>query len=141
MRYREQVSRSVRVAAAQYAPAVGAVGANRAAAVAWTEGAAAEGADLIVLPELASSGYVFNDDSEAERASEETDGPLVTALGEVCACNDCYVVCGLNERSATARYNSAVLVGPSGLMATYRKVHLFHDEQSWFSAGEDWSST
>ncbi|MBV8300326.1 MAG: hydratase [Candidatus Dormibacteraeota bacterium] len=131
------MSRMVRVAAAQYAPVVGEVEANRAAAVAWTGRAAAAGADLIVLPELASSGYVFNDENEAQRASEEADGPLAAALGDVCARSGCYVVCGVNERSAEARYNSALLLGPSGLIATYRKVHLFHDEQSWFAAGDE----
>ena len=53
------MSRTVRIGVAQYAPQVGDVAGNRAAAVHWARLAADESVDLLVLPELASSGYVF----------------------------------------------------------------------------------
>ncbi len=130
------MSRVVRIAVAQYAPTVGEVAANRDLALAWARRAAAEGVQLLVLPELASSGYVFASEEEAEASAEDPrDGDLVSALTAVCADSGMYCVVGLNERDGAARYNSAVVVGPGGHLATYRKLHLFNDEQSWFQPG------
>ena len=132
------MSRPARIAVAQYEPHVGELDANRAQAVRWATAAATQGADLIVLPELASSGYVFTDQEEAQRSAEDPDdGPTVRALREVCAAHGCHVVAGLNERDGDCRHNSAVLVGPSGRLATYRKLHLFYHEQRWFEPGDD----
>jgi len=131
------MARPVRIATAQYQPRVGDLEGNRAAAIRWAEQAAAAGAQLVVLPELASSGYVFESESEAAALAEPNDGPLVEALAMVCRRRDIHVVCGLNERSEGRRHNSAVLVGPGGRLATYRKLQLFHDEQSWFAAGDE----
>ncbi|MEA2638271.1 MAG: hypothetical protein QOE18_1328, partial [Chloroflexota bacterium] len=132
------MNRTARIAVAQYEPRVGELDANRAQAVRWATDAAAQGADLIVLPELASSGYVFMDQEEAQRAAEDPDnGPTVRALRDVCAAHRCHIVAGLNERDGDCRHNSAVLVGPSGRLATYRKLHLFYNEQRWFEPGDE----
>jgi predicted amidohydrolase len=132
------VSRPVRVAVAQYEPHVGALEGNLAQSVRWATTAATHGADLIVLPELASSGYVFSDSEEAQRCAEDPDdGPTVRALRDVCAAHGCHVVAGLNERDGACRHNSAILVGASGRLATYRKLHLYYDEQSWFEPGDE----
>jgi N-carbamoylputrescine amidase len=131
------MSRPVRIAVAQYQPRVGELERNRSQAAHWASAAAMRGADLIVLPELASSGYVFQDEAEAQRCAEDADdGPTVHALREICAANGCHIVAGLNERDGDCRHNSAVLIGPSGRLATYRKLHLFHDEQTWFEPGD-----
>ena len=131
------MSRQVRIAVAQYEPRVGEIEENLARAVDWATSAATDGAQLIVLPELASSGYVFSDEAEAQRCAEDPDdGRTVRALQELCATHGCHVVMGINERSGDCRHNSAVLVGPTGRLATYRKLHLFNDEQSWFQPGE-----
>jgi N-carbamoylputrescine amidase len=132
------MSRPVRIAAAQYEPRVGELEENRAQAVRWATAAAIQGADLIVLPELASSGYVFQDEAEAQRCAEDADdGPTVRALRDICAAHGCHIVAGLNERDGDCRHNSAVLVGASGRLATYRKLHLFFDEQTWFAPGDE----
>jgi len=132
------MSRVVRIAAAQYEPRVGELEHNHEAALAWTRRAVEQHAQLVVLPELASSGYVFEADSEAERAAEDPrDGPLVAALSRLTADSGAYVVVGLNERGAGRRHNSAVLIGPEGPLATYRKLHLFNNEKSWFEPGAD----
>jgi predicted amidohydrolase len=132
------VSRPVRIAVAQYEPHVGELDGNLAQAVRWATAAATEGADLIVLPELASSGYVFRDAEEAQRCAEDPDdGPTVRALRDVCAAHGCHIVAGLNERDGDCRHNSAILVGTDGRLATYRKLHLYFDEQSWFEAGDE----
>src|SRR5580700_10959359 len=138
LRYREGVSRPVRIAVAQYEPHVGELEENRSQAVRWAEAAAGEGANLIVLPELASSGYVFADEAEAQRSAEDPDdGPTVRALRQVCTAHGCYIVAGISERDGECRHNSAVLVGPEGRLATYRKLHLYYDEQSWFEPGDE----
>jgi N-carbamoylputrescine amidase len=130
------VSRPVKIATAQYAPQVGDLDANLAAAVSWAERAAQQGVDLLVLPELASSGYVFESREEAERTSQAAaDADVVHALQGVCAVSGMHCVVGLNERDGAVRHNSAVLVGPPGALATYRKIHLFNDERSWFEPG------
>ncbi len=132
------MSRPVRIAVAQYEPHVGDLEHNRSQAMLWATAAADQGANLIVLPELASSGYVFGDEAEAQRAAEDPDdGPTVRSLREVCAANGCYIVAGISERDGDCRHNSAVLIGPSGRMATYRKLHLYYDEQSWFQPGDE----
>ncbi len=132
------MSRPVRIAVAQYEPRVGELEHNLSQAVLWATAAADRGAQLIVLPELASSGYVFGDEAEAQRSAEDPDdGPTVRALREVCAMHGCHVVAGISERDGDCRHNSAVLIGASGRMATYRKLHLYYDEQSWFVPGDE----
>jgi len=128
--------RSARIAVAQYAPHVGDLEGNRSQAVAWARRAAEAGADLVVLPELASSGYTFESAAEAEAAAEGQDGgPTVSALVAVARETGMHIVCGVDESDGECRHNSAVLLGPSGRLATYRKLHLFNDEQSWFVPG------
>jgi predicted amidohydrolase len=128
----------VRIAVAQYAPYVGDVDGNRAAAVDWARQAAAQEVDLAVLPELASSGYVFESEDEASATAEDPAGSeLLSALTRVCAEGGMHCVVGINERAGEVRHNSAVLLGPDGHLATYRKLHLFNDEKSWFAPGGD----
>jgi N-carbamoylputrescine amidase len=132
------MSRPVRIAVAQYEPRVGELEHNLSQAVLRATAAANQGANLIVLPELASSGYVFADEAEAQRSAEDPDdGATVRALREVCASHGCHIVAGVSERDGDCRHNSAVLIGPSGRMATYRKLHLYYDEQSWFKPGDE----
>ena len=132
------MSRQVRVAVAQYAPHVGDREGNRRGAAGWARRAAEGGADLLVLPELASSGYVFQSEEEAAASSDEpSQSPLVADLIEVCAASGMHCVVGVNERAGGSRHNSAVLVGPGGHVATYRKLHLFNDEKSWFAPGDE----
>ena len=131
------MSRPVRIAVAQYEPHVGELDHNHAEAARWATRAAERGAQLIVLPELASSGYVFDNEAEAERTAENADaGPLVERLHYVCVRHGCHIVVGLNERTDAGRHNSAVMIGPEGRLATYRKLHLYYNEQTWFEPGD-----
>ncbi|MGD0833831.1 MAG: nitrilase-related carbon-nitrogen hydrolase [Candidatus Dormibacteria bacterium] len=131
-------SRMVRIAVAQYEPRIGDLAGNRARAVAWVGQAAGEGAQLVVLPELASSGYVVATEEEAGRLAEDADsGETVTALVDVCRRRRVHVVAGLAEAGTGCRHNSAVVLGPAGRLATYRKLHLFYDEKTWFRPGMD----
>ena len=130
------MSRTVRVAAAQYAPHLVDVDANTHLAVEWIAKAADEGAKLVVLPELASSGYVFESEDEAQSSAQELDGKTVKAVIEACKKRDIYAVLGINLAESDCRYNSAILAGPRGLVTSYSKLHLFYNEKSWFTPGD-----
>ncbi|MGH7704930.1 MAG: nitrilase-related carbon-nitrogen hydrolase [Candidatus Dormibacteria bacterium] len=129
-------SSHLKVAVCQYAPQVGDPSGNAAAGAGWIGRAAEAGAQLIVLPELASSGYAFATEAEAERCSESVDGPTLSVWSARCRELDVMVVAGFCERAEGARYDSAALLGPAGVLGVYRKAHLFNDEQSYFQSGD-----
>lgn len=94
-------------------------------------------ADLIVLPELSNTGYFFSSRQEVERLAEEVPyGKTTEALCRLAEAGTVYIVAGLIERSGDQCYNATVLVGPAGYMATYRKIHLFSEENLWFNPGD-----
>jgi predicted amidohydrolase len=88
--------------------------------------AAGQGARLVVFPECALTGYGFDSKDEAWPHGETLPGPASDAVVDVCRRLGVWAVFGLLERDeATGRlFNAAALVGPSGLVAGYRKVHL-----------------
>jgi predicted amidohydrolase len=93
-------------------------------------------ADLVVLPELWSSGYLFSSHAEVDGLAEDAGrGATARALKAAARRERRHFVAGFPERSRGRFYNSAVLVGPSGTRAVYRKIHLFDREREWFSAG------
>lgn len=93
--------------------------------------------DLLVLPELANSGYLFSDKCELEELSEEIgDGKYCSALKNFCSEREAFIVSGICERDEDNFYNSSILVGPDGKIFTYRKIHLFDDEKLWFTPGD-----
>jgi predicted amidohydrolase len=94
-------------------------------------------ADLIVLPELFNTGYLFTSREEVRELSETVPkGRTTEALREVAAERNVHIVAGLIERSRRKYYNAAVLVSPDGSVETYRKIHLFHEEKLWFDPGD-----
>ena len=94
-------------------------------------------ADLIVLPELFASGYLFADDREVRRLAEPApNGPTTQFLAAIAREKQCFVVGGIAERADETLFNSAVLVGPQGFLAVYRKIHLFDQEKRRFTAGD-----
>jgi len=96
-----------------------------------------ERADLWILPELFATGYQFVDADEARALAEPVpDGPTTRALIEHAKELGCYIVAGLPERGGDRFFNSALLVGPDGLLACYRKIHLFYRETRIFSPGD-----
>jgi len=99
--------------------------------------AATIAADLVVIPELWSSGYVFSNHAEvAALAEDATQGPTARALTAAARRERRHYVAGFPERHRGRFYNSALLVGPAGVRTVYRKLHLFEREQEWFSPGD-----
>ena len=94
-------------------------------------------ADLIVLPELCTTGYQFIAQEEVEAVAEPIpDGPTIRRFIDLCGKKERFLVAGMAEKEGQINYNSAVLIGPEGFIGTYRKVHLFWDEQTWFKPGD-----
>ena len=93
-------------------------------------------ADLVVLPELCTTGYQFISRDEVDGLCEPIpDGPTADRLIQICQRKKMFLVAGMGEKHEWMVYNSAVLLGPSGFLGSYRKVHLFCEEKQWFQPG------
>lgn len=90
------------------------------------ERAADQGARLIAFPESILSGYCFTSKEDAWPFAEAIPGPSTDALAELCREKGVFTVIGMLETDAASGrlYNSAVLIGPDGVAALYRKIHL-----------------
>ncbi len=112
------------VGVSQIRPELGEVGRNLERCEASLQAAAGEGCSLVVLPECAVSGYMFETPEEAAEAAQEIPGPATEALAGACGRLGLHAVVGLLERDGDALRNTAILVGPDGLVGRYRKSHL-----------------
>jgi predicted amidohydrolase len=93
---------------------------------------------ILLLPELVSSGYVFESVEEARACGEPPDGPMVSVLAVGAAHHGMVIIGGFAELGEDgALYNSAAVVGPDGLLAVYRKTHLWDREKLWFTPGSE----
>lgn len=93
-------------------------------------------ADLIVLPELFTTGYQFESREEAESFAESIpEGPTTEFLIELARFKNFFIIAGLAEKHENFIYNSAVVVGPEGYIGTYRKAHIFDTENRYFTQG------
>jgi 5-aminopentanamidase len=88
------------------------------------EETAAAGAMLTVFPECALSGYCYESLDEAMPLAQPIPGPATDGLANVCERLGVYSVFGLLERDGDRLFNSCVLVGPQGVIGSYRKIHL-----------------
>lgn len=125
----------MRVGYLQYAVAFGDFEQNAARVRALV--ASAPPADLLVLPELAFSGYDFLDAAEVARHGEAFgEGPVAGLLREVAAAHGCALVAGYVERAAEGCYNACLSAQPDGTLHNYRKLHLFNRERELFLPGD-----
>jgi len=125
------------VATVQFAPTFGNAAANRDRTVAAIH-EVGDAVDLVVLPELATSGYVFASHEEVRDLAEPRKGPSVAAWAEAAAATGAWVVGGFPERGADGTlYNAAAVVAPDGLVGVYRKTHLWNEEKRWFEPGDE----
>jgi predicted amidohydrolase len=93
--------------------------------------------DLLVMPELSNSGYLFISKDEVSKSSETIPGgKFCSYLKELSKNKKAYIVSGINEKSGDKYYNSSILVCPDGNIITYRKIHLFYEERMWFMQGD-----
>lgn len=83
-----------------------------------------EGTQLTVFPECFTTGYCFDSLEEAMPFAESVPGPTTDRIARICRELNTFVVCGMLEKSAERLFNTAALIGPDGLIGSYRKVHL-----------------
>jgi predicted amidohydrolase len=127
----------VRIACCQIAPDVESPAASAVLARTSIAAAIADGAEIVVLPELCTSGYVFRSAEEARAAATPADGELLRGWADEAARGDALVVGGFCELAPDGRlFNSSALVDRDGVVAIYRKVHLWAEERFWFTPGD-----
>jgi predicted amidohydrolase len=93
-------------------------------------------ADIIVLPELFNTGYVFLNNDELEELAEPTDkGETANFIFSLAREKNCCFAYGFAEKNKTFFYDSMALMSPHGLIGVYRKSHLFFEEKKFFQPG------
>ena len=130
----------MRIACVQVATVDGEIDANRAGALRLTEKALASNPDLVVLPELVTTGYCTDDYATV---AEKVDGPTIRAFSDLAASSGACIAVGLVTIAAGGRpQNGCVLIGPRGVIGTYAKAHMCVnddprvDESTAFARGE-----
>ncbi len=127
----------MRIACAQYALREGDPDHNLERSLHFIRQAAAGGADLVVLPELANSGCDIGPRERALGLAEEIlSGPSAPAWREAAEETGACVVGGMLERDGDTLHNSAVLLGP-GVAGRYRKTHLWDGEKQLYKPGRE----
>ena len=129
---------SFRAAAIQFEPTMFAKETNIEQLLALVEEAAQQGARLITTPEMATTGYCWHSREEIAPMVETVPGKSCARFTELAARYDCYIVLGMPEvdMENSLYYNSAVLIGPQGVIGCHRKSHPYISEPKWAAAGE-----
>lgn len=107
---------------------------NLAHAERWVRQAHAQGAQLVVLPELGLTGHAGHPDMVRE-AEPVPDGPCAQALMALARELDLFIAAGIAEEDKGIHYNTQFVVGPQGYLGKQRKVHLSGDEYFFFRHG------
>jgi predicted amidohydrolase len=129
---------SVRITCCQLSPDVERPQRNPGLAREAVAAAVSAGAQVVVLPELSNSGYVFRNAEEVEAAAVPRDGELLRGWSEEARRGEAVVIGGFCERAPDGKlYNSSALVDGEGVIAVYRKLHLWDEEARWFSPGQE----
>lgn len=125
----------LKIAVAQMHCVPGDIAANLAIIEDLARIAARAGAGLVILPEMATTGYFISD--RLGTLAEPRDGPTARRLGEIARQAGVHLAVGVVESEGGRFYDAQQLFAPDGaLLATYRKAHLFASEREWFSAGD-----
>jgi len=106
-----------------------------AAIAGWCERAGAEGAELVLFPELVVPGHCAP--NTWDLAEPVPDGPSVQRLAALARKHDLFLSAGLAEKERDIVYNTQVVVGPSGYIGKQRKLHLSRDEVLYYKGGRE----
>ena len=128
-----------KVAAIQYEPTQFDKEKNINNLVKLCEEAVKSGAKLIVTPEMGTSGYCFLNRSEIKNLVEKIPGPTTKQFEKIANKHSCFIVIGLPEVDEDTKlyYNSAVLIGPNGIIGKHRKSHSYIAEPKWSAPGQE----
>lgn len=120
----------------QLAPVIADLAANHAMTCAAIESALLAGAEVVVLPELVTSGYVFESMDEARSTAIRPEHVIFADWSRLAAGSGAVVIGGFCEPDPDGGvYNSAVLLDGTGVRAVYRKIHLWDTEKNFFTPG------
>lgn len=133
----------ITVAAVNFKTATGNKESNLSRIKGFTKAAAKAGADLILFPEMCLMGYDYYIDDkitleEKIAATETIQGPSCMEIAAVTKEFGVYVVFGAAEKmqGSDALYNSAIAIGPEGVIGAYQKMHPFETESIWCKKGD-----
>jgi len=138
----------VRVAAVSAETRPGEIGANLAKIERAVAQAAADGAQLALFPELSLTGFIPNHPQgeheawlrealqQARRGALSLDAPPLTALAAIAARHKLLICVGMLEDAGNRLFNTAVLVGPTGLVGHWRKLHVPMFEMPFYNGGD-----
>ena len=125
-----------RIACQQLAPVIGDLAANEALTLSAIREAVRHDADVVVLPELATSGYMFESAAEADALAIPVGHDILAKWAAEAAAGDIVLTGGFCERGDDGRiYNSAAMFDATGLRGVYRKLHLWDREKLVFTPG------
>lgn len=126
-----------KVAAVEFNPEMFELERNISRACEVIREAATNGARLIVLPETAVSGYIYQDREQFLPYMDTVPGKTTDAISEITRELNCYVATGIAEHDPTTglTYNTGALIGPQGYIGKYRKVGLNPSDILWFVPG------
>ncbi len=128
----------VLVAALQYRPPKGRPAEARSALADYAHEAGRAGCDLLVCPEMATTGYVWPDADSLRPHAEPAEGSTFATLAPIAREHRMWIVCGYPERDGEALYNSALVIAPDGsLVTSYRKIDLYVADRNWARAGSE----
>jgi len=114
----------VKIAGVQMDVSLGEVDKNLSRITQGMREAAAGGAELAIFPECALTGYCFDSRQQAASHAEPENGPKQQVLARLCEELNLFAIVGYLEADGDQLYNAAALLGPRGLVGTYRKIHL-----------------
>lgn len=131
-------SNSYKAATVQFEPTMYEKERNILSLLKFCEAAAVNGARLIVTPEMGTTGYCWYDRAEVAPFVETVPGPTTDRFLEICAKYRCHIVVGMPEVDAGTDlyYNTAVLIGPEGVIGRHRKSHPYISEPKWAANGD-----
>jgi beta-ureidopropionase len=127
----------MKLAVGQMEPRLNDLDENLSRANALLEEADDNQVDVLVLPELCNSGYVFESLKEAQSAAEEIPGGKFSNELLSWSRRNRMVVAGICESTPEGLYNSAAVFVKGTHEVTYRKIHLFLNERDWFTPGDE----
>jgi len=123
----------LKLAVIQFTPAFGEKEANLARIEALTENLAA---DVVVLPELCTTGYFFQSRAEVSQVAEPLNGPSGAFFKEISTRLNALVFAGFAESAGKNLFNACLIAVPGQDLKSYRKTHLFYKEKYCFDPGD-----
>lgn len=131
------IKEDLKVAAVDFIPAWGNLAGNIESLVEAVKKVAEKNVDYAVFPETAVSGYLFSDSEELKPYLDTIPGKMTEAVLPLLKAHNMYMSVGIAERDLETGlpYNSAVLMGPEGIIGTYRKIGLNSQDQKVFAPG------